>query len=164
METLSLSNALDLFWDHQTDIVSACQINLMHVIRSNQPARELPIESLWTREDVHAGVNRAIIEAKSIPMVRTINAINRRNQPIIVGKITEEMKDRAREYPVEQLLEFRRGMAICLWHDDTNASLYHSVARNRVHCFVCEHDTDAIGIVMAQDRCKFPQAVKKLCR
>jgi hypothetical protein len=164
METLSLSNALDLFWDHQTDIVSACQINLMQVIRSNQPAKELDPEAAWTHEDITAGVNRERIARDSVALIRTINMVNRRNAPVVLGKITDAMIERAREYPVDELLEFNRGgMAICLWHDDTKASLYHSVSRNRVHCFVCEKDTDAIGIVMEQDRCKFPQAVKRLC-
>lgn len=164
METLTLSNALDLFAEHEADILSACQINLMQVIRENQPAKDLNPDEAWTREDIHAGVNRGIIEKKSAPMIKVMNSINRRNQPVRPGKITDAMIERAREYPVDELLEFNRGgMAICLWHDDTNASLWHSVGRNRVHCFVCEHDTDAIGIVMTQDRCSFPQAVKRLC-
>ena len=159
---LSLPDALDIFEDSQSDIASACQINIMFIIRSHQPASQLDVE--WTPSDIHAEVNRLLIEEKVAPCIRVMNAITRRNTPNVPGRITPEMIDRAREYPVEELLEFKRGLSHCLWHNDTNASLSWDKKRNRVHCFPCEKDANSIDIIMAQDSCSFPMAVKKLCR
>ena len=161
---LSLPDALDIFEDSQSDIASACQSNTMHVIRSHQPAYELDPEKEWTKEDIHAAVNKHRIAEGVVNYVRTMNAITRRNAPSLPGRITPEMIDRAREYPVEELIEFKRGLSHCLWHNDTNASLSWDKKRNRVHCFPCEKDANSIDIIMAQDSCSFPVAVKKLCR
>jgi len=159
---LSLHDALGIFADSQSDIASACQSNIMFIIRSHQPASQLDIDKEWTPSDIHAEVNRLVIEEKVAPCIRVMNAITRRNTPNVPGRITEDMIARAREYPVEELLEFKRGVAHCLWHNDTNASLSWDKKRNRVHCFPCDKDANSIDIIMAQDSCSFPVAVKKL--
>ena len=160
---LTLSEALDMFQENQSDITAACQSNIMHVIRGNQPAVPLDLDKEWSKEDIHAAVNVLRIEQGIAGYVKTMNMITRRNTPARPGRITDAMIESAREYPVEELLEFKRGVVRCLWHDDTNASLSWDKKRNRVHCFACDKDANAIDIIMVQDSCSFPAAVKKLC-
>lgn len=162
-QKLTLSEALDLCSESQTDIADACQSNIMHVIRSNQPAYELDLDKEWTKADIHAALNKLIIAENITGYVKTLNMITRRSTPVRAGQITDAMIESAREYPVEELLEFKRGAALCLWHDDTNPSLSWDKKRNRVHCFACDKDANAIDIIMTQDGCSFPAAVKKLC-
>lgn len=162
-EKITLSQALNLFSDQQSDIVSACQVNIMQIIRSHQPARELTLDEEWSKEDLEQEVNRQIIAEKTRPLVKVLNMVNRRNAPVVYGRITDADIEQAREYPIDELLEFKRGVALCLWHEDTNPSLSHFKKANRVSCFVCNKTWSSIDVVMAQDNCNFIQAVKKLC-
>ena len=159
---LSLAESLDVFAENQSDIAAACQSNIMHVIRSHQPAYEPDPDKEWTKEDIHAAVNKHRIAEGIAQYVKTLNMITRRNTPTTSGRVTDAMIEEARDYPLENLLEFKRGVVRCLWHDDTNASLSWDKKRNRVHCFACGKDANAIDIIMAQDGCGFIQAVKKL--
>lgn len=164
--SVTLSEALDVFPDH-SDILSACQINIMHSIRSHQPAKELDMDSVWTVEDILAEANRLQIKKETEPMIRVMNAINRRHAPPTSGQINEAMIEEARQYPVEELLEsygvkVRRGMARCPWHEDSTASM--SIFKNRVHCFGCGAKHDTISVVMVMDGVKFPEAVKRLVK
>lgn len=162
-----LSEALDTFSDHLSDITSECQINIMHVIRTHPSAAVLDVDKVWTKEDILAEADRLAVKEKTSPMIRVMNAINRRNAPPVYGRITNEMIEQAREYPMEELLaeygvEIRRGMARCPWHDDRLASL--SIHQNKAHCFGGCGRFDTIDVVMREERLNFPQAVKRLCK
>ena len=78
------------------------------------------------------------------------------------GDITEQMIENAREYPVENLLDFRRGKTYAFCHEDKQPSLYHATRTNRANCPVCDKTFDSIGILMARDGLDFIQAVKQL--
>lgn len=77
-------------------------------------------------------------------------------------KITDEMIERARNYPVSRLIEFRHGKAIAWCHDDKNPSLYHATRSNRANCPVCDKSFDAIGIMTERDGYSFAAAVAAL--
>jgi hypothetical protein len=77
--------------------------------------------------------------------------------------ITEEMIERARNYPVDRLIEFTRGKALCFNHQEKTPSLNHDKARNRAKCFgSCGRSWDAIDIVRVRDGLSFRDAVKQL--
>ena len=78
------------------------------------------------------------------------------------GDITEQMIETAREYPVEQLIDFRRGKAVAFCHEDKNPSMYHATRSNHAKCPVCDKTLDGIGILMARDGLDFISAVKQL--
>jgi len=86
----------------------------------------------------------------------------KRNTPI-VGKIDGDMVTVAKAVPVEKLLEFQQGYALCLWHEEDKPSLHHHASSNRVKCFACGHGADAIEIVMKRDGLTFPDSVRLLC-
>jgi DNA primase len=52
----------------------------------------------------------------------------------------------------------------CPWHDDRRPSLSVSPTRNRVHCFVCDKGTDAIGWLQDRQGLSFQEAVLELAR
>jgi hypothetical protein len=76
--------------------------------------------------------------------------------------ITDADIEAAREYPVEQLIEFNRGAALAFCHADKTPSLSLDRKRNRCHCFPCDKDFSAIDILIERDGLDFISAVKQL--
>lgn len=76
------------------------------------------------------------------------------------GDITDLMIERARAYPIDNLVEVKRGKALCPFHDDHKPSL--SVKNNLFHCFVCEVSGDTIRFIMQVNDLNFIEAVKYL--
>ena len=74
--------------------------------------------------------------------------------------ITEDMIERARNYPIEKLIEAKRSFALCPFHDDKHPSLY--LRNNFYHCFTCKASGDTISLLMNRDGLSFPEAVEAL--
>lgn len=76
-------------------------------------------------------------------------------------RITDSMIARAREYPLENLLQINRaGFARCIWHTDTHPSMF--CKKNFVHCFSCNKSGSTIDIIMHRDGLSFREAVLRL--
>jgi hypothetical protein len=83
------------------------------------------------------------------------------------GKKTDEINiPKAKEYPVEQLLDFSRSrFTDCIFHStgkQNTPSLHWDKRRNKVHCFSCGKDADAIDIYQTLYNVTLIEAVKKL--
>ncbi len=79
------------------------------------------------------------------------------------GEITQAMIDRAREYPIQNILEVNgRGYALCPFHADKNPSAF--TRNNFLYCFSCGENADTIKITMKVKGLNFPEAVKELNR
>jgi hypothetical protein len=77
------------------------------------------------------------------------------------GGITDDDIKRAKEYPLDNLLEInRQGKALCLWHEDTKPSL--DCRNGFVHCHVCQVSGDSIDVYMKINGVSFPEAVRSL--
>jgi hypothetical protein len=77
------------------------------------------------------------------------------------GKITDEMIENARNYPIEQIIEVNeKGFAICPFHDDKNPSAF--CKNNYLHCFSCGENADVIKLYMHLNNTNFIQSVKEL--
>jgi hypothetical protein len=77
------------------------------------------------------------------------------------GGISTEMLERAREYPVERLVEAnRRGFAKCVNHDEKTPSMY--IRKNYAYCFGCGWTGDPIDVYRKQTGANFREAVKYL--
>ena len=76
--------------------------------------------------------------------------------------ITPERIERAKQYPISDLLEFRRGTVRCIFHDDARPSLKYYPKDNHVYCFSCCRHEDAIGVAMALWGLGFKEAVRRL--
>lgn len=68
---------------------------------------------------------------------------------------------RAREFPIDQLIEFNRaGFARCIWHQEKTPSMH--LKGNHVYCFSCQHHGDAIEVYMQIHGVDFKNAVRHL--
>lgn len=79
-------------------------------------------------------------------------------------QITPEMIIKARNYPIEKLVEVnKRGMARCInpEHQDKNPSMYCK-GKNFAYCFVCNLHFDSIDVIMITKGMSFVEAVKRL--
>ncbi len=76
--------------------------------------------------------------------------------------ISEEDIARAREYPLDNLIEFKNGSALCLWHAEKTSSLKYWKKQNIAHCFGCSKTVDSIEAARFLYNYSFPEAVNYL--
>lgn len=77
------------------------------------------------------------------------------------GQITDEMIQRAREYPIEHLIEVdKKGFALCVNHADKKPSML--TRGNYAHCFSCGYTGDVLDVAMKVKGWNFVEAVKAL--
>lgn len=70
---------------------------------------------------------------------------------------------KAKQYPIDQIMEFSGyGFAKCLWHSEKTASMKLYKKTNRIKCFGCQINEDAIGVYMKLHGVDFNSAVKAL--
>ena len=84
------------------------------------------------------------------------------NREPIAGKITERSIKKAKDMPLDKILKFERGLAKCIFHNDSNPSFYYYKKDNRAYCFSCNKSADSIDIIMKLRGCDFNSAVKYL--
>ena len=90
-----------------------------------------------------------------------LNHVNGREALPVTGKITPEMIEQARQYPITSIIDFPKGRhRCCPFHEDSNPSM--ALYDNHVHCFVCNRSWDSISAMMEQDDVSFKEAVLAL--
>lgn len=113
--------------------------------------------------------SRLFVGGQIVGAVKTIaklqdEIVHLRRPPKLNGKgreITDEMIERARQFPFDQLIEVNRNrMAVCPFHGDKNPSF--SIKNNYGYCFGCQWKGDTIKYVMDKDGVKFADAVRRL--
>lgn len=70
--------------------------------------------------------------------------------------------DKAKAVPISQLIEFKRNVAKCIWHDDHKPSMHYYQRSNKVFCFSCQKGGDAIDVAMKLWQCSLKEAINKL--
>lgn len=79
------------------------------------------------------------------------------------GQITEQMIERAKEYPFDYLLQFNKAaFTKCFSHNENKPSLHLNKKVNKIHCFGCQKSWDTIAYVQETKGLTFPEAVKTL--
>lgn len=82
---------------------------------------------------------------------------------VYTENITDEDIEKAKEYPIENLIELdARGKAIAWCHDDKNASMTLWKGKNKVRCWACSKTYNPIDILVERDGLSFIEAVKRL--
>lgn len=82
---------------------------------------------------------------------------------VFTGKIKTfppEQIERARNYPIKDLIGTTRNIAQCPFHDDRTASM--NIKNNYYHCHACSITGDTIDFLMRRDGLTFQEAVLKL--
>lgn len=75
--------------------------------------------------------------------------------------ITDEMIERAREYPLESILEIGQNRrAKCCFHQGEDFNM--DIRKNFAHCYVCGESGDVIKVYMALNGVGFKEAVIRL--
>lgn len=99
-------------------------------------------------------------------LVKRINGY-KRTIDITEGKIeakyaiTDEMVERAREYPIENLLEVGQNRrAKCCFHQGEGWNM--DIRKNYAHCYVCGETGDVIKVYRKLHDCGFQEAVLAL--
>ena len=70
--------------------------------------------------------------------------------------------DKAKAYPLDELVEFKHGFTRCIFHQEKTASMKYYKEENRAHCFSCNKSFDSIDIYRQLNNCSFKEAVKNL--
>ena len=70
--------------------------------------------------------------------------------------------DKAKQFPIDQLIEIKHGFAKCLWHTEKQASMKYYEKENRCHCFSCGKSFDSIDIAQKVWGLSFKETIKKL--
>jgi hypothetical protein len=90
-----------------------------------------------------------------------LNHVNGKEAVPVAGRITPEMIDQARQYPITSIIDFSKGRyRCCPFHKDRNPSM--ALYDNHVHCFVCNRSWDSISATMELDGVSFREAVLAL--
>jgi len=76
-----------------------------------------------------------------------------------IGKINDAMIARAKDVPIDTLLDIGRNNIECLWHDDRSPSLSYHKKGNFVKCFACDEYADSIKVYQKINNCDFKTAV-----
>ena len=76
--------------------------------------------------------------------------------------LSQDDIERARQHPFESLLEFKRNVTRCPFHEDREPSMHLYREQNRVHCFSCNRSWDTIQFLRDRDSLSFVEAVKYL--
>jgi hypothetical protein len=94
--------------------------------------------------------------------IKTIDQYLQPDIPETSGRITDQDIESAKNYPFENLIETKRGFAICPFHQEKTASFYINKKKNYGKCFGCGWFGDTIQFVMQTENKTFIQAVKML--
>jgi DNA primase len=70
--------------------------------------------------------------------------------------------EKAREYPIDNLIKVHGSKALCIWHADKNPSMHYYKESNHVYCFSCGKHGDVIDVYRHINNCSFKEAVKGL--
>lgn len=108
----------------------------------------------------NTAIDQAIDEAREL---RHLSSISKQNFKPTTGDITPDMIEQARQYPIEDLIQFdRQHKAVAFCHEDNHPSLSWHRAKNRATCFPCGKSFNPIDVLIQRDGITFPDAVKRL--
>ena len=92
------------------------------------------------------------IEEKKV-LYEEIEKLNKR----LNSDISEEEIEKAKNYPFENLIESKKGFALCPFHDDHHPSFY--IKNNYGYCFSCGKSVDTIQFIIETKNITFKEAV-----
>ncbi len=87
-------------------------------------------------------------------------SLNRKDVP--TKGISQSDIERARQYPIDNFIDFKHKVASCIWHNERTGSLHYYKKTNTVYCFGCGKSADVIDVYMKIHGCNFLTAVKAL--
>lgn len=96
-------------------------------------------------------------------LIKMVNELyHTRPRQVSKDEITNQNIEAARNYPITDLIEFKRDMAVCFVHADKSPSLHFIKDKNVAWCFSCQKMFDSIDVLMIRDGYTFQEAVRRL--
>ena len=138
---------------------------LNDVITQNEKSIMGSIKKLAGSDELYRGLlNRRI--ADDSKMIKDAGFELRRLDPTWKPRkngLTDEMIERAREYPIKALLPnpVKRNMTSCCFHNDKHPSMYINDS-NYAYCFSCNKGWNPIDFIMSIKGYDFKETVKYL--
>lgn len=120
------------------------------------------LKSLY--EESKSVIDAIFVNNQMEPIKKEISFL-KRNKKIDASKskITDVDIQRAREYPINQIIEFNNvGKALAWCHPDKNPSLSYWGKENVARCFTCNKTFDSISAAMELWDLTFVEAVRRL--
>jgi len=159
-EKITLHQALDLFEENIPEIEKATNENMQWKLSQLvQPKPNMSASLFWVKANMYLLFKEKIIDQYK-PVLR---AISMRRQPKTKDTITQEHIDRAKEYPIQNLLLEPpvRNMARCPLHTEKTPS-FQIRKDNTFICWGCQQHGDSIDLHMKLHNTDFINAVKAL--
>lgn len=101
------------------------------------------------------------VQQISREMKRTVRALEGVAKVDTSGdRVTDAMIERAKGFPIAQIIGTDRNQLACPFHTDKHPSA--SIAKGFFYCFSCKRSLDAIGWLMQTQGASFIDAVRKL--
>lgn len=174
-ESLNLSGALALFaptMDELESLKMDLMVNIKHTL--DTVPRLLPQATDETLRFVCKGLDDLYVQQKVEGPRKAIQRIvgrqnHLRNPAKPRSGVTDDQIERAREYPMEDLIDgriFKAGAkrtTHCPFHQERTPSFF-IFPDNKYKCFGCGEHGDTIAFVMKRDGVKFIQAVEALTK
>lgn len=108
-------------------------------------------------------VTKGYIQLKIDKIQDEIDYLNKFKAKEASNKITQDMIDNAKAYPIGLIIEFNSaGKAEAFCHKDKNPSLSKHPSENYCRCFTCGKSFDPIAVLMERDGMAFHDAVRSL--
>ena len=161
----TLTEALDIFKDNFDDIKQACIDNIQYIVESHPRVVVKDKTEQWVRDKVRY----LTIEKEIAYPLRVIKRIKMMQAPKRPGQITDNDIQRAKEYPIEEILGTRtyriggrwKFKTLCPLHNEKTPSFCVD-KNNRYKCFGCDEQGDSIDLFMKINNTNFINAVKQL--
>lgn len=126
----------------------------------------------WAIDEGKNDATCTLIELKLPEMKKEIERLKRKLFYLLSGRIqdrknkndvTGEMIARAKDFPIENMIEVKRGLSRCISgeHEDKHPSM--SVKNNKCYCHSCTWKGDAIDVDMKLSGRTFLESVRRLC-
>lgn len=162
METITRLQAFEIFADHILEIQEAAEVNMKHdlaSIKTPNLATAPSYNHYWVQANLYA-LQKENITKKYTP---TIRATIIRQQPKTENTIEQLDVERAKEYPLADLLntQGKKGNVSCPFHQDRKPS-FQITKKNTFTCHSCGEYGDSIDLYQKLHNVDFLAAVKAL--
>lgn len=161
MQTLSKFEALEIFKDNLPEIKQACEDNMdwkLKQVEKPDVAKSKTYDHFWVKANLYQ-LEREQIFDQYRPTIRVINI---REQEPQEGQATQVDVERAKEYPITELLNVtRKGNISCPFHKDRNPS-FQIKKNNTFTCHSCGEYGDSIDLYQKLNNKTFIESVKAL--
>ncbi len=162
---MTTTEALQEFRPHLNEIKDALAANMLDDLSMLSPIKQSTNENLqWVREEVRKIEIERITHNRTRMIKRIVTYLTPVTAAQAAGRITDEMIERAKTVPIEELYDGKlvRGTGLCPFHNERGPS-FHIWSNNRWHCFgECSTGGDSISFYMKANGVDFKTAVRKL--